>query len=75
MPVSLGSDRTPGSSFCSDFYVLDNPSYHWLFGLPLLAAMEGEVLCKPQVLCFHLGAARNSELVALPLVLRSSLPS
>ena len=39
IPISLGSDRMPGSSFCMDFYVLDNSSYHWLFGLPLLMAL------------------------------------
>ena len=75
VPVSLGSNRAPGSSFSSDFYVLDIASYHWLFGLPLLAAVEGEVLCKPRILRFRLGAEGKGELVALPLVPRSSLPT
>ena len=75
VPISLGSDQAAGSRFFSDFYVLDSTSYHWLFGLPLLAAIDGEVLCKPRVLRFRLGAEGSGELMALPLVARSQLPA
>lgn len=75
VPISLGSNKAPGSCFSSDFYVLDSPSYHWLFGLPLLAAIDGEVLCKPRMLRFCLGTEGNNELVALLLAPRSKLPA
>ena len=27
------------------FYVVDNDDYHWILGLPLLASLQGKVLC------------------------------
>lgn len=75
VPVSLGDNQAPGSCYRTTFYVLDAPSYHWLFGLPLLAAVAGEVLCAPRVLRFKLRRAGNHEMVGLPLQPRSCLPA
>ena len=64
----------PGSQWRATFFVLEAPSYHWLFGLPLLSAVCGEVLCAPRFLRFRLHSSGDHATVALPLRPRSDLP-
>ena len=64
----------PGSQWRATFFVLEAPSYHWLFGLPLLSAVGGEVLCAPRFLRFRLRSSGDHATVALPLRPRSDLP-
>ena len=74
VPISLGANQIPGSQWRATFFVLEALSYHWLFGLPFLSAVGGEVLCAPRFLRFRLHSSGDHATVALPLWPCSDLP-
>jgi hypothetical protein len=50
---SGGTSGTPlaeSSCHTATFLVVDNDDYHWILGIPLLAAIDGLVRCKDRVL-------------------------
>jgi len=55
VPLHIGTDRCPSSRdssslFTATFLVVDNDDYHWILGIPLLAALNAKVSCKERVL-------------------------
>lgn len=52
VPLVLGDKQSGNEPHFTTFYVLDNNDYHWILGLPLLAMVEGSVLCKERVLSY-----------------------
>lgn len=65
VPVLLGNPRTAAGHFSGNalgsplgkslnhratFLVVDNDDYHWILGIPLLAAIDGMVKCRERVL-------------------------
>jgi hypothetical protein len=45
VPLTLGEDRECKDIVKATFYEVDSDDYHWILGLPLLAAVKGKVLC------------------------------
>jgi hypothetical protein len=66
VPLALGADRTCTEVVSTTFYVVDSDEYHWILGLPLLAAVRGKVLCAERVLEYTVasGATRKLGLIS-----------
>jgi hypothetical protein len=45
-----GSSLANSACHVATFLVVDNDDYHWILGIPLLAAIDGLVRCKDRVL-------------------------
>ena len=50
VPLCLGGPYKLEEVVPTTFYVVDNDSYHWILGLPLLATICGKVLCQERQL-------------------------
>lgn len=68
VPLSLGEQHLEADVVHSTFYVIDNDDYHWILGLPLLAAIRGKVLCKDRALEY---TTPQAALRQLPLISRT----
>ena len=73
VPITLGATTTD-TPVKATFYILDNPTYHWLFGLTLLEAVNGVVHCKDRLLTFHQPGGPTPTVV-LPLTSRAAATS
>lgn len=72
VPISLGMEQGPGTCVKTTFYVLACESYHFIFGLALLAAIDGGVFCGSRRLEYTLGPAGQHERRSIPLATRST---
>jgi len=70
----VGIDGCPSfgassSLFTATFLVVENDDYHWILGIPLLAAIDGKVHCKERVLEYT--PAGTPKPVSLQLITRT----
>jgi hypothetical protein len=75
VPVCLGVTQHVGESVRATFYVLECPSYHFIFGLALLQTINGGVLCRDKVLTYTSGSGATSTLQLQPRSLVRESPS
>lgn len=66
VPVCLGEQQHAEDSVKATFYVLECPSYHFIFGLALLQTINGGVLCRDKVLTYTTGSGDSSTLQLQP---------
>jgi hypothetical protein len=52
IPIIIGRTAEHKRPHYTTFYVIDNDDYHWILGLPLLAQIQGSVLCKERILAY-----------------------
>jgi len=75
VPVILGDSRSPAptapNTQChkATFLVVDHDDYHWILGIPLLAAIDGMVRCRERSLEYAPAGATSS--TSFPLITRS----
>ena len=46
VPLCVGGKYHADEVVRATFYVVENDDYHWILGLPLLASLQGKVLCR-----------------------------
>ena len=77
VPVILGSKNTDAKGllhpttphYTATFLVVDHDDYHWILGIPLLAAIDGMVKCRERRLEYT--PAASSTPTSIPLISRA----
>ena len=66
---SAGKPLAESACHTATFLVVDNDDYHWILGIPLLAAIDGMVKCRERTLEYTPANATSS--ISLQLITRT----
>ncbi len=66
---STGQPLASSSCHTATFLVVDNDDYHWILGIPLLAAIDGMVKCRERTLEYTPASATSP--VSIQLITRT----